>query len=144
MRILVLNGPNLNLLGQRDPAHYGKEPLEGIIDALKKTFPDQDIEHFQSNHEGELMDGLHRADREKDGVVFNPGGYTHSSIALGDAVEAIRVPVIEVHLSNIHSREVFRKHSYIAPKAAGSICGAGSDGYRLAVEHLVNAWVMGS
>ncbi|MFB6259079.1 MAG: type II 3-dehydroquinate dehydratase [Flavobacteriales bacterium] len=137
MRILVLNGPNLNLLGQRDPARYGEKGMDGILEGLRGHFPEHGIEEFRSNHEGDLIDALHRADREFDGVVLNGGGYTHSSIALGDAVEAIRVPVIEVHISNILGREAFRHRSYIAPHAKGSIMGLGEDVYRLAVDHLL-------
>lgn len=144
MRILVLNGPNLNLLGQRDPGHYGERSLENILDGLRELYPNEAIEDFQSNHEGELIDALQRADREHDGVVLNAGGYTHSSVALGDAVEAIGVPVIEVHLSNVQAREPFRHRSLIAPHAAGIIVGMGADGYRLAIEHLLKRGIKGS
>lgn len=136
MRILVLNGPNLNLLGQRDPATYGEKGMDRILDELRSEHPNHEIEELRSNHEGDLIDALHRADREKDGVILNAGGYTHSSIALGDAVEAVSVPVIEVHLSNILARESFRHRSYIAPYVSGSIMGMGADAYQLAVTRL--------
>ncbi len=137
MRILVLNGPNLNLLGQRDPSHYGNGSLDELIEGLRKEFPEQSIEAFQSNHEGDLIDALQRAERDFEGVLFNPGGYTHTSVALGDAVEGIDVNVIEIHLSHIQAREPFRSHSYIAPHVRGSIMGFGPDGYRLGVEQLL-------
>lgn len=139
MRILILNGPNLNLLGRRDPEHYGTQGLETIISGLKERFDAHQLDHLQSNHEGVLIDALQEADGEYDGVVLNAAGYTHSSIALADAVEAIDVPVIEVHLSNIVAREEFRKRSYIAAVAEGSISGLGADVYRLAVERLLEA-----
>ncbi len=137
MRILVLNGPNLNLLGQRPSSHYGEKDLEAILEELRKEAPDHDLDHVQTNHEGELIDALQRADQDHDGVILNPGGFTHSSVALGDCVEAIEVPVIEVHLSNILARESFRHRSYIAAHAVGSIMGMGADGYRLALEGLL-------
>lgn len=137
MRILILNGPNLNLLGKRDPEHYGTQSLDSIIEGLREQFSEHELEDLQSNHEGELVDALQRADEEFDGVVLNAAGYTHSSVALGDTVEAIEVPVFEVHLSNIQAREDFRRHSYIAPHAVGSISGMGSEGYRIAVERLI-------
>jgi 3-dehydroquinate dehydratase-2 len=137
MRILVLNGPNLNLLGQRPSSLYGDQGMEGIIEELRQAFPEGSIEHVQSNHEGELLDAIHRADREHDGIVINPAAYTHTSVALGDAVEAVRIPVIEVHLSNILARERFRHISYVAPHANGTIMGFGSRGYRAAVEELL-------
>lgn len=139
MRILILNGPNLNLLGRRDPEHYGTQRLETIITELKERFDAHQLDHLQSNHEGVLIDALQEADGEYDGVVLNAAGYTHSSIALADAVEAIDVPVIEVHLSNIVAREEFRKRSYIAAVAEGSISGLGADVYCLAVERLLEA-----
>lgn len=136
--ILVLNGPNLNLLGTREPETYGTTRLGDIQDDLERQFPDAAFTFFQSNHEGALIDRLHQAGADDvDGVVFNPGGYTHTSVALRDAVAAIPTPVIEVHISNVHAREDFRRRSLIAPACAGQISGLGPAGYRLAVEYLL-------
>jgi len=138
MKILVLNGPNLNLLGKREPAIYGRTSLKDLEKTLKEAFPEVTLEFVQSNHEGELIDQLHRADAEHfDGVVFNPGGYTHTSVALRDAIAAISVPVVEVHLSNLHAREEFRQHSLTAAVSEGQIVGLGATGYRLAILYLV-------
>lgn len=134
MRILILNGPNLNLLGKREPEVYGYATFDDVFADLKAKFPQIAFEYFQSNVEGELINKLHEYGFAFDGIIFNPGGYTHTSIALGDAVAAIKTPVIEVHISNIFAREEYRHISYIAPKAKGSIAGLGIDGYRLAVE----------
>ncbi|SEP73634.1 type II 3-dehydroquinate dehydratase [Piscibacillus halophilus] len=133
-RVLLLNGPNLNLLGQRDQSVYGNRTLNDVELELIEFFKRHDIEvsTFQSNHEGELIDQLHHANEKFAGVIFNPGAYTHTSIALRDAVEAINPPVIEVHISNIHNREAFRSHSYITPVAAGQITGFGTEGYLIA------------
>jgi len=133
---MILNGPNLNLLGQREPAVYGTATLQSINALLETKARDLGIEiHcFQSNHEGELIDALQQAGAEADFVVLNPGALTHYSIALRDAVAAIKIPVIEVHLSNIYAREEFRRHSVIAPAAAGQISGLGPLGYLLALE----------
>jgi len=133
MRILVLNGPNLNLLGRREPDTYGSATLTDLERQLRERFPAHTIEFRQSNVEGELIDRLHEANGAADGVIFNPGGYTHSSIALRDAVAAIDAPVVEVHISNTAARESFRHVSLIAPVCAGQITGFGLDGYRLAV-----------
>lgn len=139
MNLLVLNGPNLNLLGTREPDTYGRGTLEDLKQDLRKAFPDVAIEFAQSNHEGELIDRLHTAHAERtDGIVFNPGGYTHTSVALRDAVAAIDPPVVEVHLSNIHAREAFRHTSRLAPVCAGQITGLGQAGYHLAVQYLVD------
>lgn len=138
MKILVLNGPNLNLLGKREPAIYGRITLHQLEKMLREAFPDITLEFVQSNHEGELIDQLHRAETEHfDGVVFNPGGYTHTSVAIRDAVAAISVPVVEVHLSNLHARESFRQHSLTAAVSEGQIVGLGAIGYRLAILYLV-------
>jgi 3-dehydroquinate dehydratase-2 len=134
MQILILNGPNLNLLGKREPEVYGYATFDDVYADLKKRFPQITFEYFQSNIEGELINKLHECGFTFDGIVFNPGGYTHTSVAIGDAVAAIKTPVIEVHISNVFAREEFRHISYVAPKAKGSICGLGLDGYRLAVE----------
>ena len=137
LKILILNGPNLNLLGERDPKVYGNDTLDSINKGLKKKFPKIGLDFKQSNVEGELVSMLHAARKKCDGVVFNPGAYTHYSIALRDAVAAIQIPVIEVHLSNIFSREEFRKHSMIAPACVGQISGFGTNSYHLAVEALI-------
>ena len=134
MQILLLNGPNLNLLGKREPEIYGYAPFEEYFEQLKKDFPQITFEYFQSNIEGELINKLHECGFTYDGIIFNPGGYTHTSIAIGDAVAGIKTPVIEVHISNIFAREEFRHTSFIAPHAKGSISGLGLNGYFLAVE----------
>lgn len=136
MTILILNGPNLNLLGKREPELYGSRSFEHFLDELRADLPGIKIEYVQSNHEGVLIDTLHEAGFRVDGIVFNAGAYTHTSIALADAVAAIPAPVIEVHISNIHQREAFRHHSWLAAKCKGSIVGLGLEGYRLAVEYL--------
>ncbi|CAN5903819.1 type II 3-dehydroquinate dehydratase [soil metagenome] len=134
MRILILNGPNLNLLGKREPEIYGYASFDDVYADLKLKFPQVSFEYFQSNIEGELINKLHECGFTFDGIVFNPGAYTHTSIAIGDAVAAIKTPLIEVHISNIFAREEFRHISYVAPKAKGTISGLGIDSYRLAVE----------
>ena len=139
MKILIMNGPNLNLLGQREPGVYGADSLAGINAGLETLARDLDTElgFVQSNHEGELIDQLHTASPEYAGVVFNPGAFTHYSYALRDAVAAINIPVAEVHISNIHAREEFRRHSVIASVAAGQISGFGVLGYQLALRAVV-------
>jgi 3-dehydroquinate dehydratase II len=138
MNILILNGPNLNLLGTREPEVYGHGTLADLEAELRGVFPDVDLSFFQSNHEGALIDRLHQADAESiDGVVFNAGAYTHTSVALRDAIAGIKVPVLEVHLSNIHARESFRHHSYLAPVCVGQISGLDRQGYHLAVRFFV-------
>ncbi|HTL81887.1 MAG TPA: type II 3-dehydroquinate dehydratase [Bacteroidia bacterium] len=134
MKILILNGPNLNLLGKREPEVYGTRSFEDFFTELKKEFPAVTLEYFQSNVEGELINKLHEAGFTYDGIIFNPGGYTHTSIAIGDAVAGIKSPVIEVHISNVFAREEFRHTSFIAKHAKGSIIGLGLNGYRLALE----------
>ncbi len=136
-KILILNGPNLNLLGEREPDQYGHRSLEHLEAGLRDEFSNIDLIFFQSNHEGELVDQLHQANHSGlRGIVFNPGAYTHTSVALRDAVSAITIPVIEVHLTNIYSRETFRHFSYLAPVCVGQISGLGSEGYSLAVRWL--------
>jgi len=137
MRLLILNGPNLNLLGKREPEVYGHTSFEDFFVELKNNFPQVQFDYFQSNIEGELINKLHEVGFSFDGIIFNPGAYTHTSVAIGDAVAGIKSPLIEVHLSNIFAREEFRHISYVAPKAIGSICGLGLDGYRLAVEYFL-------
>jgi len=140
MKILVLHGPNLNLLGRREPEVYGLATLAEINAAIQKLAEELgvQVEFFQSNHEGELVDRLHRAGESCAAVIFNPGAYTHYSLALRDAVAAIPVPVVEVHLSNISAREEFRRRSVIAPAAAGQISGFGPDSYLLALRAAVS------
>ncbi|MEZ5448032.1 MAG: type II 3-dehydroquinate dehydratase [Thiolinea sp.] len=142
--ILVLNGPNLNLLGQREPTQYGHQTLADVEQLCRETGQRLGVEVncLQSNHEGVLIDAIHEAGRGvKDGsvlgVVFNAGAYTHTSVALHDAVKGAEVPLIEVHISNVHAREAFRHHSYLSPVAAGIVVGFGIDGYVLAMEGLV-------
>ena len=135
--LLILNGPNLNLLGTREPEIYGRETLRDIYRALKKKFPKVTFQTFQSNSESALIDRLQEARGKVDGVVFNPGAYTHTSIALYDAIKAVQLPVIEVHLSLPEAREPFRHHSIIAPACRGRIAGVGSLGYHLAVQALL-------
>jgi 3-dehydroquinate dehydratase-2 len=141
MKLLLLNGPNLNLLGQREPGVYGHRSFVDFLHELRKRFPEHDLDHFQSNVEGELVNALQAADDGYDGVVFNAGGYTHTSVALRDCIAAIKAPVIEVHISNVLKREEFRHTSMIGGVSLGTISGLGLDGYRLAVDHLVNRGV---
>ena len=137
-KILILNGPNLNLLGRREPMVYGSQNFEDYLMELRKNC-DAEITYFQSNCEGVLIDKLHEVGfGAVDGVVFNAGAYTHTSIALGDAIRAIEVPVVEVHISNVHQREEFRHKSMLAAACKGVICGFGLDSYRLAVEALLH------
>lgn len=135
-KITIINGPNLNLLGKREPGIYGNEGFESYLEKLKQSNPDLVIEYFQSNIEGELIDAIQQAGFSTDGIILNPGGYTHTSVAIGDAIASITVPVIEVHISNVHAREDFRKISHVSAKARGSICGLGLEGYALAAQHL--------
>ncbi len=137
MHILILNGPNLNLLGKREPGVYGKVSFEAYLEGLRAAFPDHKLEYFQSNHEGALVDKLHEAGFSCDGIVLNAGAYTHTSVALGDAIAAIESPVIEVHISNVHQREVFRHHSYLSAHCSGIIIGLGLRGYALAIRALI-------
>ena len=139
LSILVLNGPNLNMLGKREPAIYGAQTLEDINDALLKmaTSLKVSLTFFQSNHEGALVDQIQSALNRHQGILINPGAYTHTSVAIRDAIASVAIPTVEVHLSNIHQREAFRHHSYIAPVAVGQISGFGSDSYRLGLEGLV-------
>ncbi len=141
-KILIVNGPNLNLLGRREPEVYGPDTMDDILVGVRDRFADvAEIEYFQSNHEGALIDRLHEAAYGScpvDGVVLNAGGYTHTSVALADAVAAIApLPVVEVHLSNVHARESFRRQSYLGPVCAGTITGLGAKVYSLAVEALL-------
>ena len=139
MKIAIINGPNLNLLGKRETDIYGNMPFEQFLETLKKKYTGHDISYFQSNVEGELINELQRVGFDHDGIIFNPGGYTHTSVAIGDAIAAIKTPVIEVHISNVHAREDFRKLSHVSGKALGSIFGLGLKGYELAIAYLTDA-----
>jgi 3-dehydroquinate dehydratase-2 len=134
MRIAIINGPNLNLLGTREPDVYGNQTFEQYYDGLQRKYPAITFSYFQSNVEGELINELQRAGLSCDGIIMNPGGYTHTSVAIGDAIAAIKAPVIEVHISNVHAREEFRRISHVSAKARGSIVGLGLKGYELAVQ----------
>ncbi len=155
MKILIINGPNLNLLGRREPGIYGAQTFEDYLEKLRASYPDVEITYYQSNHEGDIVDAIHMAGfrdeanlneawtaqkagtiGRQDGIVLNAGAYTHTSVAIHDAIKAVKTPVIEVHISNVHQREEFRHHSYISPAASGIIVGFGIEGYRLAIEGL--------
>ncbi|RPD44784.1 type II 3-dehydroquinate dehydratase [Paracnuella aquatica] len=137
MTIAIINGPNLNLLGKREPGVYGSETFDAYFQKLVAQYPQVRFHYFQSNVEGELINELQRVGFDHDGIIMNPGGYTHTSVAIGDAIAAITTPVVEVHISNVHAREDFRKLSHVSAKAAGSIIGLGLKGYELAVEWLL-------
>ena len=139
MKILILNGPNLNLIGRREPEIYGTVSLVEYIENMKQDFPEHQIDYYQSNHEGVLIDKLHEAWDLYDGVVFNPGAYCHTSIALADAIRSIETPVVEVHISDIYSREEYRHHSYTAEASVKSVVGKGLNGYREAVAFLIGS-----
>jgi 3-dehydroquinate dehydratase-2 len=138
MKILILNGPNLNLLGVREKSIYGNQSFEDYFAGLKTRYGGLELAYFQSNVEGELINKLHEVGFSWDGVVLNAGGYTHTSVALGDAIAAINAPVVEVHISNVYAREAFRHHSYLSKNCAGVICGFGLESYRLALEYFVS------
>lgn len=137
MNIAIINGPNLNLLGKREPGIYGSQDFESFLQSLQTNYPAISISYFQSNVEGELIDELQRVGFSVDGIILNPGGYTHTSVALGDTIAAITSPVIEVHISNVHAREDFRKISHISAKAKGTIAGLGLKGYELALQYFL-------
>lgn len=137
MKILILNGPNLNLLGKREPEIYGSMPFEAYLVQLRSHFAEHEIDYFQTNHEGVLIDKLQEADNQYDGVVMNPGGYAHTSIALADCIRAIGIPVVEVHISDISKREPYRRHSYTAEACADCIKGLGLPGYEIAIEFIL-------
>ncbi len=140
-RILVLNGPNLNLLGLREPTHYGSQTLEQIVAILRDQAQKADIEleHLQSNREYELIEAIHQAFGKVDFIIINPAAFTHTSVALRDALLGVAIPFIEVHLSNVHAREPFRHHSYLSDKAQGVICGLGAQGYEFALSAAIRA-----
>jgi len=133
MKLIVINGPNLNLLGTREPEIYGNASFEEYFKTLQEKFPQHELQFFQSNIEGELIDKLHEVGFTYDGIIFNAAAYTHTSVGLGDAVKAITTPVVEVHISNVHAREDFRHQSFIAPNAKGIIAGFGLQSYELAI-----------
>lgn len=137
-KIVIINGPNLNLLGKRETDIYGNMPFEKFFEQLQEKYPKIKFSYYQSNVEGELINELQRVGFDHDGIILNPGGYTHTSVAIGDAIAAIKAPVVEVHISNVHAREDFRKLSHISGKAAGSIFGLGLKGYELALEYLLS------
>jgi 3-dehydroquinate dehydratase II len=138
MKIAIINGPNLNLLGKREPGIYGSTSFEDFYATLSKKYPQVEFHYYQSNVEGELINELQRVGFDYDGIIMNPGGYTHTSVAIGDCIAAIKAPVVEVHISNVHAREEFRKLSHVSGKSAGSIIGLGLKGYELAVEYLLS------
>ena len=137
MKILIINGANLNLLGHRQPEIYGRESFEDYLGALRARYSTHTLDYYQSNIEGEIVQRLQQADGNYDGIILNAGGYTHTSVVIRDAIAAIAVPVVEVHISSILAREEFRHVSLIAPVAKGSIMGFGMESYRLAVEHII-------
>ena len=137
MKIAIINGPNLNLLGKRETDIYGGESFESFYKGLHQKYADQEISYFQSNIEGELINEIQRLGFSYDGIIFNPGGYTHTSVAIGDAIAAITTAVVEVHISNIFGREEFRKLSHVSGKSAGVISGLGLKGYALAIEYFL-------
>ena len=137
MKILIINGPNLNLLGKREPDVYGSTSFEEYFEKLKTNYKKVKLEYYQSNVEGELIDKIHSVGFSYDGIIINAGAYTHTSVALRDAISGVESPVIEVHISNTHQREKFRHHSYISPVCKGIILGFGLDSYRLAIESFL-------
>lgn len=138
MKIQIINGPNLNLLGVREPGIYGSNSFESYLEQLRKMYPDVQIDYYQSNIEGELINKMQETGFSYDGIVLNAGAYTHTSIALQDCIRSLKSPVIEVHISNVHTREEFRHHSYISCACKGVICGFGMDSYRLAVDYFIH------
>jgi 3-dehydroquinate dehydratase-2 len=137
-KIAIINGPNLNLLGKREPGIYGNQSFDDFFKELKASYSDVSFSYYQSNIEGELVNELQRVGFDHDGVILNAGGYTHTSVAIGDAIAAIKTPVVEVHISNVYAREDFRKLSHVSGKSVGSIIGLGMKGYELAVVYLLS------
>lgn len=138
MKILIVNGPNLNLLGVREPGIYGNNSFETYLPVLRSQYPDIDIEYYQSNIEGELIDKMQEVGFSYDGIILNAGAYTHTSVALQDCIRSLKSPVVEVHISNVHKREEFRHKSMISCACLGVICGFGLDSYRLAIEGIIS------
>ncbi len=138
MRIAIINGPNLNLLGKRETDIYGNMPFEDFLAQLTEKYPEVEFSYYQSNVEGELINAIQLVGFDHEGIILNPGGYTHTSVAIGDAVAAVKAPVIEVHISNVHAREEFRKFSHVSAKVQGTVSGLGLTGYVLAVAYLVS------
>ncbi len=137
MKILLVNGPNLNLLGKREPGIYGSSSFDDYLQQLRARYPQIDIIYYQSNHEGDIIDKIHEYGFNTDGIILNAGAYTHTSVAIADAIRAVTAPVIEVHISNVHQREEFRHHSYLSAACRGIIVGFGLDSYRLALESFL-------
>ena len=137
MKLIIINGPNLNLLGVREKSIYGDKSFENFFADVQKKYNKVDLEYFQSNHEGELIDKIHEIGFSYDGIILNAGGLTHTSVALTDAIAGVKTPTIEVHISNIHAREKFRHHSYLTRNCVGMIAGLGLNGYELAIEHFL-------
>ena len=137
MKLSIINGPNLNLLGTREPGIYGSETFEHFFQKLRKEYETVDFDYFQSNVEGELINEIQESAKRMDGIIINAGGYTHTSVAIGDAIAAVKVPVVEVHISNVEAREEFRKLSHISAKCVGTISGFGLKSYLLAVESFI-------
>lgn len=144
MKIQIINGPNLNLLGKREPSVYGNQSFESFFEALQKRFPEMSLHYYQSNVEGELVNKLHETGFEFDGIILNAGAYTHTSIALHDAIAGIETPVIEVHISNVYGREEFRHKSLITSKCVGLLTGFGLEGYAMALSFFLNKKVSAS
>lgn len=137
MDIVIINGPNLNLLGVREPSIYGSTGFDEYLNQLKVKYQNINLIYLQSNHEGDIVDAIHKYGFSAKGIVLNAGAYTHTSVAIADAIAAVTSPVVEVHISNVNKREEFRHHSFIAPVCVGTICGFGLDSYRLAIEALI-------
>ncbi|MCE5330724.1 MAG: type II 3-dehydroquinate dehydratase [Bacteroidales bacterium] len=135
-RIQIINGPNLNLLGKREPGVYGSQSFESFFEELKAKYPQMELLYFQSNSEGAIIDKIHETGFTLDGIILNAGAYTHTSVAIADAIRSVAAPVVEVHISNVFKRETFRHHSYLSEACKGCIVGFGMDSYRLAVEAL--------
>lgn len=138
MKIIIINGPNLNLLGKREPEVYGNQSFEDFFDQLRSKYSVIKLTYFQSNHEGELLDKIHEVGFSYDGIILNAGAYTHTSVALADAIKAVETPVLEVHISNVHAREEFRKTSYLAAQCKGSIVGLGLAVYDLGISYFMD------
>ena len=137
MKIQIINGPNLNLLGTREPSIYGSRSFAELLKELRTRYTQVEIDYYQSNSEGAIVDKLQEVGFDYDGIILNAGAYTHTSVAISDAIAAVKTPVVEVHISNVHAREEFRHHSYLARNCKGVICGFGTDSYRLAVESFL-------